>query len=194
MSEVFLIRHAETDWTLSGRHTGRTDIPLTPRGEEAAQRLASVLASQPVTQVLSSPLSRARRTCELTGFGDRMTLDGDLMEWDYGRYEGLTSAEILALAPGWQLFADGCPGGESPADVAVRADRVITQVRRANGISLLFAHGHLFRVLAARWLGWPAAAGAQLLLDPATVSVLGENRGIPAIKRWNIPAALNGSH
>ena len=188
MSEVFLVRHAETEWTVSGRHTGRTDIPLTPGGERAAERLAAALAHLPVTQVLSSPLSRARRTCELSGFGDRMSLEADLMEWNYGQYEGLTNAEILALAPEWLLFTDGCPGGESPADVAARADRVIARVRRTDGITVLFAHGHLFRVLAARWLGWPPSAGTHLLLDPATVSVLNDYRGNPAIKRWNVPS------
>ena len=185
MSEVFLIRHAETEWSLSGRHTGRSDIPLTPGGEEAARHLSALFASQPVAQVLASPLQRARRTCELAGLGPGMALDADLMEWDYGEYEGLTNTEITSLAPGWLLFEDGCPGGESPAEVAARADRVIARARGVDGITVLFAHGHLFRVLAARWVGWPPAAGAHLLLDPATVSVLADSRGIPAIKRWN---------
>jgi probable phosphoglycerate mutase len=189
MSDVFLIRHAETAWTLSGRHTGRSDIPLTPEGEQAARRLASACAQQPVAQVLTSPLQRARHTCELAGFGDRMRLDPDLMEWDYGEYEGLTSAEILARDPEWLLFDHGCPGGESPAQVGARADRMIARVQKVEGTSVLFAHGHLFRVLGARWLGWPPSAGAHLLLDPATVSVLSEYRGIPAIKRWNDPSA-----
>ena len=188
MSDAFLVRHAETAWTLSGRHTGRTDIPLTTGGEAVARRLAARFAQQPVAQVLTSPLQRALRTCELAGFADRTALEADLMEWDYGEYEGQTSTEIMAVAPGWRLFDDGCPGGESPADVGARADRVIARVRSVDGTTVLFAHGHLFRVLAARWLGWPPAAGAHLLLDPATVSVLSDYRGIPAIKRWNIPS------
>ena len=189
MSEVVLIRHAETEWSLNGRHTGRTDVPLTREGQQAARRLSAGLAEQDVVQVLASPLQRARQTCELAGFGDRMALEADLMEWDYGEYEGLTGTQILDRAPGWRLFDEGCPGGESPEEVAARADRVIARVRSVEGTSVLFAHGHLFRVLAARWLGWPPSAGAHLMLDPATVSVLSEYRGIPAIKRWNDPPA-----
>ena len=190
MNRVFLIRHGETEWTIAGRHTGRTDIPLTANGERLSRRLAPVFARQPVAAVLTSPLQRARTTCELVGFGDRMTLDPDLMEWDYGEYEGLTNAEITGMAPGWLLFEHGCPGGESPAQVAARADRVIARAQRVDGDVLLFGHGHLFRVLVARWLEWPAANGRHFLLDPATVSVLTFQRGSPAVERWNATLPL----
>jgi probable phosphoglycerate mutase len=184
---VFLIRHGETAWSLSGHHTGVTDIPLTENGRAVARQLRRILSKLRIARVLSSPLQRSRETCELAGLGDRAEIDRDLMEWDYGDYEGLTSKEICAKVPGWMLFADGCPHGENPEDVGLRVDRVIKRVRAIGEPVALFAHGHVFRVLAARWIGLPASAGCHFLLDTATVSVLGYYGGIAAIKRWNAP-------
>jgi probable phosphoglycerate mutase len=189
---VFLIRHGETAWSLSGQHTGRTDIPLTENGRRSASRLKPILAQVTFARVFTSPLGRARETCELAGLGERAEADNDLMEWNYGDYEGLTSDEIEAKVPGWRLFSDGAPGGESPNEVGRRADAVIERVRAVDGDVALFAHGHIFRVLAARWIGLPAAAGRNFLLDPATVSVLSYYRGAPAIKRWNAPVVVEG--
>lgn len=188
-SDVVLVRHGETRWSQSGQHTGATDIPLTAAGEAAARALAPLLAPLPLARVLSSPLQRARRTGELAGFGDRLELDADLMEWNYGAYEGRTSAEIQAEAPGWLVFRDGCPQGESPADVAARAERVIARLRQGPGPTLVFAHGHLLRVLAARWLELPPLAGSNLLLEPTTISVLSDYRGTPALGCWNAALA-----
>jgi probable phosphoglycerate mutase len=184
---VCLVRHGETEWSLSGQHTGRTDIPLTENGRNVAKLLAPVLAKETFALVLTSPLKRARDTCELAGLADRAEIDGDLMEWDYGEYEGLTPKQIHAKAPGWMLFTDGCPGGEAPAQVGARVDRVIARVHAAQGHVALFAHGHIFRVFAARWLGFPATAGCHFLLDTATLNVLSYYRSIPALKRWNVP-------
>ena len=188
-SDVVLVRHGETAWSRSGQHTGATDIPLTATGEAAARALAPLLVALPLARVLSSPLERARRTGELAGFGDRLELDADLMEWNYGAWEGLTSAEIQAKAPGWLVFRDGCPQGESPADVAARAERVIARLRQGPGPTLVFAHGHLLRVLAARWLELPALAGSNFLLEPTTISVLSDYRGTPALGCWNAALA-----
>jgi probable phosphoglycerate mutase len=182
---VFLVRHGETAWSVSGQHTGTTDIPLTDRGRRTASMLAPVFAREPFALILTSPLERARITCELAGFAGRAHADPDLMEWDYGVYEGLTPAQIQAVSPGWMLFRDGCPGGETAAQVGERVDRVIARVRAVEGLIALFAHGHVFRVLAARWLGLPPAAGCHFILDTATVSVLSYYRGVPALKRWN---------
>lgn len=182
---VFLVRHGETEWSVSGQHTGVTDIPLTERGRLAATWLARIFATEPFALVLSSPLQRARTTCELAGFGGRAEIDRDLMEWDYGDYEGLTPKQIQTRAPDWLLFRDGCPGGENAEQVGARVDRVIARARAVDGLVALFAHGHVFRVLVARWLGLPAAAGCHFLLDTSTISVLGYYRGIPAVKRWN---------
>jgi broad specificity phosphatase PhoE len=184
---VCLIRHGETEWSLSGQHTGVTDIPLTEDGRKVAKLLAPILARQTFALVLTSPLERARKTCELAGLGDRAEIDRDLIEWDYGEYEGLTPKQIHARAPGWMLFKDGCPAGEAPEQVGARVDRVITKVRALEGHVALFAHGHISRVFAARWLGLPAAAGCHFLLDTATLNVLSYYRGIPAVKRWNVP-------
>ncbi|MBO0758201.1 MAG: histidine phosphatase family protein [Bradyrhizobiaceae bacterium] len=189
---VFLIRHGETEWSLSGQHTGITDIPLTENGRTMPRKLAPVLAKVAFARVYTSPLSRARETCALSGLGERAESDNDLMEWNYGDYEGLTPKEIHAEAPGWMLFRDGCPGGESPEDVGRRVDSVIERVRAVEQNVALFAHGHVFRVLAARWIGLPPAAGCHFLLDTATVSVLSYYRGVPAIKRWNAPIAVEG--
>jgi broad specificity phosphatase PhoE len=185
IQQVYLIRHGETEWSLSGQHTGITDIPLTENGRNVAKQLEPILAKETFTLILTSPLERSRETCKLAGLGTRAEIDRNLMEWNYGEYEGLTPKEIHAKAPGWMLFRDGCPGGESPEQVGARADRVIARVRAAEGHVALFAHGHIFRVFAARWLGLPATAGRHFLLDTATLSILSYYRGIPAVKRWN---------
>jgi probable phosphoglycerate mutase len=185
IQQVYLARHGETEWSLSGQHTGITDIPLTENGRNLAKRLAPVLATERFALVLTSPLERARKTCELAGLGAHAEIDRDLMEWNYGEYEGLTPKQIDAQAPGWMLFRDGCPGGETPEQIGVRVDRLIARVRAVEGHVALFAHGHIFRVFAARWLGFPASAGCQFLLDTATLSILSYYRGIPAVKRWN---------
>jgi probable phosphoglycerate mutase len=190
---VYLVRHGETTWSASGRHTGVTDLPLTRHGEETARRLVEALAPEVVSHVLTSPMLRARRTCELAGLGARAKVDPDLVEWNYGDYEGLTTQQIHATAPGWTLFADGCPAGESPGDVRGRVDRVIERVRALQGDVALFAHGHVFRVLAARWLGLPVTAGSYFLLDTATLSILGYYRGVPAVQQWNAPLDRNSA-
>lgn len=183
--EVYLVRHGETEWSLSGRHTGSTDLPLTENGRTEARLLEPLLSAIEFALVLSSPMQRARNTCELAGLGTNMQLDPDLMEWNYGEYEGLTSEQIRRVAPGWMVFEDGCPGGESPDQVGARLDRLIARVRAVEGRVALFAHGHLFRVLAARWIGLPPTHGRHFLLDTSTLSVLGYYQGVPALKRWN---------
>ncbi len=185
--EITLVRHGETEWSLSGRHTGRSDIPLTENGEAAAGRLGPRLAGLTVAEVWSSPSQRARNTCRLSGFGERMVIKDDLAEWDYGAYEGVMTKEILAQRPGWQLFRDGCPDGETAADVGARADRIIAAIRAANAPILIFSSSHFLRVLAARWLGLPPEGGAHFVLDTTSVSVLGyeHDLGEPVIRRWN---------
>jgi broad specificity phosphatase PhoE len=183
--KVYAIRHGETAWSLTGQHTGRTDLPLTDKGRHLAERLRPALAGEAFALVLVSPLRRARETVELAGLGGRAEVDPDLAEWDYGDYEGLTTPQIREKAPGWLIFRDGCPGGETPEQVAARADRVIARARAAAGDVALFAHGHLLRVLAARWLGMPPGAGQHFLLDTGTLSVLGDYDGIPAVRSWN---------
>jgi broad specificity phosphatase PhoE len=185
IQQVYLIRHGETEWSLSRQHTGITDIPLTENGRKVAKLLEPALAKENFALVLTSPLQRARKTCELAGLGEGAQIDRNLMEWNYGSYEGLTPQQIHAKAPGWMLFRDGSPGGESPEQVGVRVDRVIARVRAVEGNVALFAHGHIFRVFAARWLGLPAIAGCHFLLDTATLNILSYYRGIPAVKRWN---------
>jgi broad specificity phosphatase PhoE len=185
--DVWLIRHGETEWSRSGQHTSLTDLPLTETGRRAASALAPILAGESFALVLTSPLGRARETCELTGLGDRAQVDPDLLEWNYGKYEGLTTTAIREREPGWLLFTDGAPGGERPDDVGRRVDRVIARARAVPGNVAMFAHGHVFRVLAARWLGWPVAAGRHFLLDTGTVNVLSAYRKAPAIRRWNAP-------
>jgi probable phosphoglycerate mutase len=184
---VHVVRHGETEWSLSGRHTGRTDLPLTARGEENARRVGELLAGRRFVRVFTSPLVRASRTCDLAGFGAAAETDPDLVEWDYGEYEGIKTKEILAARPGWQLYRDGCPRGESPADVAARADRVVARMRAAGGDVLVFSSGHFLRMLAARWIGQPPAAGAQLVLGTASLSALGYDHDLtePAIRLWN---------
>jgi probable phosphoglycerate mutase len=181
-----LVRHGETAWTISGQHTGHTDIPLTEKGEQAARALAPRLQDWNFTQVFTSPLLRARRTAELAGFGDAVS-DADLMEWDYGTYEGRRTADIRAERPGWKLFEDGCPGGEPLDAVAARADRVISRVRACPGDMLVFAHRDTLRILAARWIALPAREARGLDLAPASISLLGYHHGLdePIIRRLN---------
>ena len=182
---AFLVRHGETEWSAEGRHTGRTDVPLLDRGREEAKRIGARLARERFVLVLTSPLSRARETCELAGFGPVAEVTDDLLEWDYGQYEGRRTPEIRKERPGWTLWSGGVPGGETAEDVARRADRVIDRVRSVNGDVALFAHGHVLRVTAARWLGQPPEAGRWYMLSPTTLSVLGWERETPAIERWN---------
>jgi probable phosphoglycerate mutase len=182
--EILLVRHGATEWSATGRHTGRTDIPLSDEGRAAAATLRDRLPTAP-DLVLTSPLTRASETCRLAGLGDRAETDDDLREWDYGDYEGRTTAEIRTARPDWTLWRDGCPNGESAADVGARADRVIARLRAADGTTVVFAHGHLLRVLAARWVGLAPEAGALLALDPATLSALGWEREQPVVRRWN---------
>jgi probable phosphoglycerate mutase len=188
-ADVYLIRHGETEWSLSGRHTGTTDLPLTENGRRAAERVGRALAGRDFALVLTSPLRRARETCTLAGLGAVAELERDLAEWDYGAYEGLRTEEIRRGRPGWMVFRDGCPGGESPEEVAARADRVIARAHGTAGPVALFAHGHFLRVLAARWIGLSASHGARLLLDTATLSVLSAYQEVPALRSWNVPLA-----
>jgi broad specificity phosphatase PhoE len=183
--ELYLIRHGETEWSSSGRHTGRTDIPLTRLGEEHAAWLSRRLAGAGFTHVFTSPRSRARRTCELAGWGAAAIAEPDLAEWDYGDYEGMRSGEILKARPGWNLFRDGCPNGESPLQVSERADRLLGRLRALDGNVALFSHGHFGRVLGTRWVGLPVADAGRLQLDTASLSILGQEHGHPVIKLWN---------
>ena len=189
---VTLVRHGETAWSLSGQHTGRTDLPLTERGESRARALGARLHGLVFATVLTSPSQRAIRTCELAGFGTAAQVEPDLAEWDYGRYEGRRTADILAENPGWQLFRDGCPGGEVPSAIGARADRVVARLRAIGGDVLLFSSGHILRVLTARWLGLEAAAGRFLVLGTASLSMIGyeHNLSEPAIRLWNDTAAV----
>ena len=184
---VYLARHGETAWSLSGQHTGRTDLPLTERGQRNARQLGERLKGFHFAKVFTSPLQRAARTCELAGFGSVAEVDRDLLEWDYGQYEGRRSAEIRRECPDWQLFRDGGPGGETPAQVGARADRVVSRVRAISGDVLLFSSGHFLRVLAARWLGLEPADGRFLFLSTASLSALGyeHDRSGPVIRLWN---------
>ncbi len=184
---TYLARHGETAWTITGQHTGRTDLPLTERGRENARRLGELIGDDPFTHVLVSPLQRTQQTCELAGFGDRAEIDDDLLEWNYGEYEGRKTVDIRRDRPNWQLFRDGCPGGESPDDVACRADRVIARVRQLEGNVLLFSSGHFFRVFAARWLGLEPIAGQYFLMCTATLSIVGYEHTLdePVIRLWN---------
>jgi broad specificity phosphatase PhoE len=185
--EIVLARHGETEWSRDGRHTGRTDIPLTENGRTQARQLGEALAEWSFGRVLSSPLERALDTCRLAGLGDSAQKTDDLLEWDYGEYEGITTPEIRERRPDWYLWRDGCPGGEQPEDVGRRADRVIAQVADADADVALFAHGHILRVVAARWLGLGPEGGALLALSTATISVLGYERETRVIRRWNAP-------
>jgi broad specificity phosphatase PhoE len=192
---IYIARHGETAWSITGQHTGLTDLPLTPQGEKNARALGPRLAGMKFAKVYTSPLQRARRTCELAGFSLSAEIDPDLVEWDYGDYEGLTSAQIRAQRPDWQLFRDGAPGGESPADAMTRADRVRDRLRRIAGNVLLFSSGHFIRVLAARWIGLhPPVHSNSFLLSTASVSAVGYDRGPaePVIRFWNDTHHVNG--
>ncbi len=187
LSVVYLARHGETAWSVTGQHTGLTDLPLTERGERNAKRLRERLAGSVFDKVFTSPLQRAVRTCELAGFGAVAEVAPDSVEWNYGDYEGLRTAEIHAVRPGWQLFRDGCPNGESPQDVGARADRVVSRARAFKGDVVIFSSGHFLRVLAARWLGLEPFAGKFFTLDTASLSALSYEHDLssPAIRFWN---------
>ncbi len=187
--QAWLVRHGETAWSKSGQHTGRTDVPLTDAGRAQGRRLRRKFERRRFALVLSSPMSRALETARLAGFGDVVEIDPDLHEWDYGRYEGMTTSEIRKAAPGWSVWTHPIPGGETADEVAARVDRVIARVRAAPGDAALFAHGHFLRALAARWLGLPATEGRLFALSTATVSILGWERETPVVERWNEPVA-----
>ena len=184
---VCLARHGETAWSITGQHTGLTDLPLTEQGERNAQRLRERLSGFKFGRVFTSPLKRATKTCELAGFGDVAEVDRLLVEWNYGKYEGRTSAEIRCERPGWQLFLDGCPGGETPEDVSKRADRMVERLREIQDDALLFSSGHFLRVFATRWLNRETLMGRQLMLSTASLSVLGYEHDLlhPVIRLWN---------
>jgi probable phosphoglycerate mutase len=184
MGDLILLRHGETEWSLAGKHTGRTDVPLTPRGEAAAAALAPLLARRDIAAAFSSPAQRAVRTASLAGLTDAKP-DPDLWEWDYGGYEGMTTPQIQERAPGWYLFDDGCPHGESAEQVGERVDRVIAELRAADGDAAVFGHGHCLRVLAARWLELAPREGGRFGLSTATLGELGGEHGRPAMWRWN---------
>lgn len=183
--EVLLIRHAATEWSVAGKHTGRTDVPLTAAGREAAKQTARRLAGRTFERVLCSPLRRARETCELCGLAAQAQTVEELVEWDYGEYEGLTTEQIREARPGWRLWRDGCPGGESTAQVGARADAVIASLSNLRGQAAIFAHGHILRVLAARWIDAEPQLGARLTLGTGAVGVLGYEHGAGALRRWN---------
>lgn len=187
MSEIVLVRHGETEWTVTRQHTGRTDIPLNEEGERQARLVGNALRSRSFGLVLTSPLRRARETCELAGFGEVAQNREELAEWDYGEYDGRTTAEIREERPGWSIWRDGGPAGETPAEVGRRADRVITELRAAEVDALVFGHGHQLRVLAARWLGLDPADGRLFMLSTGSISILGYERETAVIKRWNEP-------
>jgi broad specificity phosphatase PhoE len=184
---IYLARHGETAWSRTGQHTGLTDLPLTERGEQEARELGKRLAGVAFAKVFTSPLQRAARSCDLAGFGKGAETDADLVEWNYGKYEGRKSAEIHLEAPNWQLFRDGCPGGETPAQIGARADRVLNRLRAVNGTVLVFSSGHFLRVLAARFLGLELAGGKYFTLSTASLSILGfeNNSSQPVIRLWN---------
>lgn len=184
---LFCIRHGETEWSLSGQHTGATDISLTENGRALARRLAPPLSQYDFSLVMVSPLKRALETCALAGLSQDAVIEPDLVEWNYGEFEGLTSREIHKDHPGWIVFRDGCPGGETPKEVGARVDRIISRALDAGGDVALFAHGHVLRTLAARWLGLPPDGGMHFLLDTGTLCVLGFYRDVRAIRTWNAP-------
>jgi broad specificity phosphatase PhoE len=183
--EIALVRHGETEWSRAGKHTGRTDVPLTPAGRKQAEAVGAALRDREFARVLTSPLGRAAETARLAGFGDRAEEREALREWDYGEYEGRTTPQIREERPGWTLWRDGVPGGEPAAEVAERVDRLLAELRSGEGDALVFSHGHLLRVLAARWIGLGPESGSRFGLDPATISVLGHERETPVIRVWN---------
>lgn len=183
--QIVLVRHGETEWSRSGQHTSRTDLPLIEEGRERAVALGPLLAEWEFSLVLTSPLRRARETCELAGYGDRAEVCEDLHEWDYGEYEGLTTPQIRERDPGWNLWTDGCPGGEQPAQVGARADAVLGRMRGAGGDAVAFAHGHILRVVTARWLEMDVAAGSRFALGTGSVSVLGFERETQVLQLWS---------
>ena len=188
LTQLYLIRHGETAWSLTGRHTGRTDLPLTEKGERDARRLAERLRPVSFSEVLSSPRLRACQTCSLAGFANEYKTEADLAEWDYGKYEGMRTDEIRAKHPGWNVFKDGCPGGESPDEASERIDRLIQKLRTRKGRIALFSHGHIGRVIATRWIGEPVLQARHLLLDAASISVLSHEHDdpeAPVISLWN---------
>lgn len=187
--KVYLIRHGETEWSRAGKHTGVTDVKLTEQGRKTARLLRPILAREKFVLVLCSPLQRARETCEVAGLQEAVAVEPDLMEWNYGEYEGLTTKQIQLARPDWSVFHHGCPGGDTPEQVALRVDRVVAKVRSSDGNVALFAHGHILRVLAARWIQHSLSFGEHLLLDTATLSVLGYYYDTPALKIWNAPIA-----
>ena len=193
---IYLARHGETAWTMSRQHTGRTDIPLLAQGENDAIQLGQRLKGTVFTKVLVSPLERARRTCELAGFGAKAEVDPELHEWEYGAYEGRRTLDIRVERPDWYLFRDGCPGGESVAAIGARADRVIARLRAIDGDVLIFSHGHFLRVLAARWLGLPAGEARLFILSTAALSILGYEHSLeePSIRLWNDNRHVVGTH
>jgi probable phosphoglycerate mutase len=191
VNRVVTVRHGATDWSAEGRHTGWTDIPLSADGQKQAAALKDILRGWRFTQVLVSPLQRARETCRLAGFGEHAVVLNDLREWNYGDYEGLTSPQVAAMQPGWSLWRDGCPGGENAAAVGRRADRVVQRLRSVNGDSAVFAHGHILRVVAARWLGEAPEAGRFYALGTAAINVLGYEHEEPVLSRWNWKKNLN---
>lgn len=189
---VWLIRHGETEWSLSGQHSGRTDLVLTARGEEEAREAGQLLASRPFDLVLCSPLQRARKTCEIAGYADVAVIDPDCAEWDYGDWSSLTLAQVREKIPGWDIWTGPVPNGESLAEIAARARRVVARIRESgSGTAAVFAHGHFLRIFATQWLGFPASAAANLTLHTAAISVLGYDSGFPAIRKWNIRASLS---
>ena len=183
--EIVVVRHGETEWSAAGRHTSHTDLPLLPVGRKRAAAVGRELAGRSFALVLCSPLRRARETCELAGFSAEAEITDELHEWDYGAYEGLTTAEIREQNPDWVLWRDGCPGGETPAQVAGRADRALARMRDAGGAAIAFAHGHILRVLTARWLGMEVASGARFALAAGAIGVLGFERETEVLQRWN---------
>ena len=182
---LYLVRHGATEWSRSGQHTGRTDLPLLAEGEEQARATGSLLSGIDFSLVLCSPLQRAQRTCELAGLLDRAVIDTDLQEWDYGDYEGVTTPTIRESVPGWTVWSGTCPNGETIEQVSTRADRVIERVRKESGNVIVFAHGHFLRVLTARWCELDPVEGQRFILDPATLSILGWERETPAVRQWN---------
>jgi probable phosphoglycerate mutase len=193
LPRLYLARHGDTAWTDSHQHTGRTDLPLNEHGEEHARRLGAALRPISFSQVFTSPLQRAATTCKLAGFGGVAEVDPDLIEWDYGRFEGKLTSDVLKERPGWELYRDGCPGGETPGDVAARADRFIARVHGVTGDVLAFSSGHIIRMITARWLGLPPAAGRYFFCDPASVGVLGfehNTRDQPILRLWNFVGQL----